>query len=89
MAPGLVLPVLRLAGLAAGAAAVGAGAAPNLNVLILPAGDLGCSDIGAFGSTNHSTPHIGALTSRGMKFTQWSSAPAADLHASGAARRSS
>lgn len=41
------------------------------NVLIFLIDDMGYSDLAAFGSTNHSTPHIDALIGRGMKMTQW------------------
>ena len=44
------------------------------NVLILLVDDMGYSDTAAFGSPNASTPHIDALVSSGMKFTQWISA---------------
>ncbi len=39
------------------------------NVLFILVDDLGWTDIGAFGSSFYETPHIDALTAKGMKFT--------------------
>ena len=51
----------------AGAPALAAAAPPNI-VLIL-ADDLGWTDTGVYGSTYYQTPHIDALASQGMRFT--------------------
>lgn len=47
---------------------LGADAKPNI-VFIL-ADDLGCHDVGCFGSSYYKTPNIDALCKRGMMFTQ-------------------
>lgn len=39
------------------------------NVLFFLVDDLGWTDIGAFGSTFYETPHVDALTKKGVKFT--------------------
>eukprot|EP00037_Helgoeca_nana_P016944 m.159891 g.159891 ORF g.159891 m.159891 type:complete len:541 (-) comp23766_c0_seq1:285-1907(-) len=44
------------------------------NILILLADDLGYGDLGCFGRQNISTPHIDAMASDGIRFTQWISA---------------
>ena len=59
---------------AAALATAAAGSATRPNVLIFLIDDMGFSDLGAFGSTNHSTPHIDGLVTSGMKFLSWTSA---------------
>lgn len=54
--------------------AVGISGATRPNILVFLIDDMGYSDIAAFGSTNHSTPHMDSLIHSGMKFTQWISA---------------
>lgn len=44
------------------------------NVLVILIDDMGYGDLGAFGSSNHSTPNIDAFFKKGMKFTHWVSA---------------
>lgn len=56
---------------AARPAAMGNVTAPNILLLLID--DMGYSDLAAFGSRNHSTPHIDALVGAGMKFTHWTS----------------
>eukprot|EP00939_MAST-03C_sp_MAST-3C-sp1_P001955 g1955.t1 len=41
------------------------------NVLILFADDLGFNDLSCYGHPTASTPHIDALATKGMRFTQW------------------
>lgn len=42
--------------------------------LVFLVDDLGFADLGCFGSSNHSTPHIDAMRAGGLKLTQWISA---------------
>jgi len=45
------------------------------NVVFIVADDLGWTDLGAFGSDFHQTPHIDALAQQGMKFTSAYASP--------------
>src|SRR3954449_3421247 len=56
----------------AGAAA--AAAAQNRrrpNVVLFLADDLGCHDLGCWGASDLKTPHIDALATGGVRFTNW------------------
>jgi arylsulfatase A-like enzyme len=65
--------------LAGGFAAFGAEPQTNLfgartsklpNIIVIVADDLGYGDLGCYGQTNITTPHIDALAKEGMRFTQ-------------------
>ena len=43
---------------------------PKPNIVVILADDLGYGDIGAYGATKISTPHIDHLAANGMRFTQ-------------------
>jgi len=68
---------LRLAGLAAGAAALGSmgrataaeAAPPKLNFIFILLDDMGQRDLGCYGSTIYETPNTDKLASQGMRFT--------------------
>lgn len=75
------LRLLACAVIAQLAGCTGAGAPPSpeaaplldtdapLNVVLILADDLGWSDLGAYGSTFHETPHLNRLAAEGMRFT--------------------
>ncbi|MCA8888871.1 MAG: sulfatase-like hydrolase/transferase, partial [Parvularculaceae bacterium] len=44
------------------------------NILVIMADDLGYGDLGCYGSTRHETPHIDALATGGLRFTDFHSA---------------
>ena len=45
--------------------------APPPNFVLILADDLGWGDLSSYGATDLHTPHIDALVSRGMKFTNF------------------
>lgn len=52
------------------ATAIGAVAAPRLNVVFILADDFGWRDLGCYGSTFYETPHVDQLARDGLRFTQ-------------------
>ncbi len=64
------LRTLLVSGLLICAAAVSKGA-PLPNVLLIVTDDQGAVDAGCYGSKDLATPHIDALASRGVRFTQF------------------
>ncbi len=70
MTTNLILPLLVLALMAA----MDARADPMPpNFILIMADDLGYGDLGCYGSERNPTPHIDALASQGMKFTDYHS----------------
>ena len=65
----LLLFVLTL-GLSSTFTAAAHAAPPRPNVVLILADDLGWTDLACYGSDLHETPHLDALASGGMKFTQ-------------------
>jgi arylsulfatase A-like enzyme len=53
------------------AAAQAAGAGPGPNVVLVFADDLGYGDLGCFGASGYSTPHLDRLAAEGVKFTDF------------------
>jgi len=62
----LIVSVLAVASVAAAAAAA---AADKPNILIIYADDVGWGDLGCYGATKVTTPHLDDLAARGIRFT--------------------
>lgn len=67
--PRLWRVLLFLAASTLAAAADTAAAPPRPNIIIILADDLGYGDLGCYGATKVSTPHIDALAAGGLRFT--------------------
>lgn len=51
--------------------ALAAQSAPKPNFVVILLDDLGCTDLGCYGARDLRTPHIDALASTGVRFTNW------------------
>ena len=51
--------------------ALAAQSTPKPNFVLILLDDLGCTDLGCYGARDLKTPHIDALASTGVRFTNW------------------